>query len=157
MKAFIHGKTIEVNFKWDMSQTELEDLNAGHDDNLDGLYIYDGAVFFGDFKIEFIRNENPGRYLNMYQYGIIDHPGEVDAYAYLEDGAPYEDRDEQVQSITIRTIESFPDFALDIELQILDMLGEYPELIQAATRPTDPDKWYPAGRPYKIDEITRDV
>ena len=149
------GTEYTVTFKWDMLPAEYSDLFAPIPDNPCELTDYCGAVFFGNFKLEFIRNEAYGGYRNLFQYGAEDIPGS--AYSYLEDGTPYEDRDALADQITLPEGVPFDTFAAHIENQICGLLCRYPELIAAATVPTVPDKWYPCDHPYQIDEITREA
>ena len=162
MDINLHGITGQINFKWDMLPREydamFEPLPAAYHD----LSDYIGAVFFGKLKLEFIRNDVAGIYCNLFEYDADD--GDGNAYAYLEDGTPYEERYEIGDAIRTPDLRDgqinrpeFTAFAEDIERQIIALLDEHPEYIKSALGPTDPNKWYPCDHPYHIDEITREA
>ena len=79
-----------IHFMWDMNQKALDAALAPLPEHPIDVSDYMGAVFFGKFKLEFIRNDVAGCYCNLFEYGAEDEPGR--AYAYLEDGTPYEER-----------------------------------------------------------------
>jgi len=150
-----------VRFMWDMCPAEYDDLFRPLPEHMHDLSEYDGAVFFGNFKLEFIKNDTAGVYCNLFQYGTEDEPGR--AYAYLEDGTPYEERYPESDEITtpdpagVACRPTFDVFADGIEQQVFGLLSRHPEFIPAATVDTDPDKWYPSGAAYTISDIARDV
>ena len=145
-----------------MHQKEFDALFAPLPERMQDISDYCGAVFFGNLKLEFIRNDVAGGYFNLFEYGAEDVPGH--AYSYLEDGTPYEERDPyptvefpDLENMKPEDRPTFTAFAENIEKCILRLLKETPDLIPAAIMPTDPNKWYPCDHPYKVEEITRDV
>ena len=153
MKINMRGYTGTVAFKWDMTQAEFSAMFAPAPD-LQDLRDYLGAVFFGNFNLEFIMTEDGG-YCNLFQYGAEDQKDM--AYGYLEDGTPYEERYPISDEIVWIPQDRFDVFAENIENQIESLLFRHPEFIPDAMVPTNPDKWYPADAPYKISEITREA
>lgn len=159
--AFLNGNDItryeycggddEINFKWDVNDAEFREIMKRADGiHGDDMSEYCGAVFFGDYKLEFVRNDIAGTFNNLFLYG-------KEGYEWLEDGTPYDELLTEVESITIPHRRTFNAFAENIERQIIDMLNNHPDMIAFAIRETKPNKWYPGNHPYKINEITRDI
>ena len=148
------GNEQEIKFMWDMIEGEFKALMAPLDDNGSEEPDYLGAVFFGNFKLEFIHTQSCGGYRNLFQYGANDG-GEYSPYAYLEDGTPYEERYPESNDIKIHKRRVFENFANDIERQIVDLLNAHPEFIEDALKPTEPTKWYPDGQCNVTRDITR--
>ena len=146
----LRGYKNDIFFKWDMLLTEYSHL---FDTNKKEEYDYLGALFFGNFKLEFI-NASDGPYCNLFQYGAEDEKDK--AYAYLEDGTPYEMRDE-LGNILLIPGNTFDGFAENIEEQIIRLLWRHPEYIQYAIGPTNIDKWYPGEKSRYLKEITREA
>ena len=150
------GEKVEmfpVRFMWDMDDARYTELFAVPESAVD-VCNYCGAVFFGDLKLEFIRNDISGIYCNVFQYGAEDIS--ENAYGYLSDGTPYEERNPLADEIIPTQCNSFAEFAADIEIQVLRLLPDYPDLIPVASAQTDPDKWYPGSHPYHVN-ITRRI
>ena len=145
---------MNINFKWDLSQDAFNAMRSPLPENPNDVSDYMGSVFFGKFKLEFIRNDVAGIYCNLFEYGAEDDPGY--AYSYLENGVPYEERYPASDGIITPDIDSFDDFAEDIERQILAMIDKHPDFIPSATQQIDPNDWYPCNHPYKVT-ITREV
>ena len=143
----------KIQFMWDMIEDEFKALMAPLDDDGFEESNYLGAVFFGEFKLEFI-NTGCGGYRNLFQYGANDM-GEYHPYAYLEDGTPYEERYPESDDIVIHKRRVFDNFADNIERQIIDLLNAHPEFIEDALKPTEPTKWYPDGQCNVTRDITR--
>ena len=143
-----------VQFMWDMNNTEFKHLfNPPPDDYANDINEYDGAVFFGDFKLEFIKNDISGCYCNLFQYGATNELGS--AYAYLEDGTPYEERYPESDEVKIPHRRAFEHFAEIVEKSVIDLLNNHPEYIEYAIEPTSPTKWYPDGQCNVKRNITR--
>ena len=139
---------VEIKFMWDVTENEFDAMRTpGRDDGID-VSEYFGAVFFGDFKLEFIWNDVGGVYNNLFFYGAEDIHGE--AYAYLEDGSPYEDIIPDLDVVKSRTFDAF---AKKTEETLVKWLNGRPEFIEYAIKETDPKKWYPDGQ----CNITRDI
>ena len=162
MDTIINGQTYQINFKWDMQQDGFNTLFAPLPEKAQDVCDYCGAVFFGNMKLEFIRNDVAGGYLNLFERCAEDMPG--GAYGYLEDGIPYEERDPyptvdfpDLENMKPEDRPSFDTFTKGIEDNIILLLKDNPDLIPAATVPTDPNKWYPCDHPYKVTNVTRDV
>lgn len=159
MNINLHNTTKSVHFMWDMPEKNYKDMLAPLPEESCDTSDYMGAVFFGNIKLEFIRNDVAGLYCNCFEYDVEDTPD--NAYSYLEDGTPYEERyvfgDEillpDIQNAEPSKLPSFQTFAEDIEHQIVAMLGKYTDLISPATYKTVPDKWYPCGHPYKVTVV----
>lgn len=130
----------EIDFQWDMTDEGFHRLMRPGNDDADDVSDYLGAVFFGNYKLEFIWNDIAGAYNNMFWYGKEEIPG--NAYAYLDNGTPYEEIDPAFVIPMRRTFESF---AKNIEAQIIKWLNDNPEYIEDALVKTDPDKWYTNG------------
>lgn len=144
------GETVTVTFKWDIVPGVVRKITEPLPvDDRD----YCGSVFFGNYKLEFIRADEPGPYCNMFEYGIEDgEPGT--AYSYLPDSTPYEERCDFADSIDIPARRTLKAFARKVEAQICEMLRKKPDYIPAATVPTDPDKWYPGDHAHLRSPIT---
>ena len=140
MTTVINSAPVIVNFQWDMNRSELAALYEARPD-LTETYDYCGAVFFGNYKLEFIQNADGG-YLNLFEYGA----NECCCYDWLEDGTPYADLPDEASEIVRPHRRTFSAFARDIERQIFDMLRAHPGMIPFATVETDPGKWYPGER-----------
>lgn len=137
----------EIHFIWDMTDAEFKVIqNTIPDDNGNDINDYLGACFFGKFKLEFIRNDIAGCFMNLYEYGVEDKKDQ--AYAYLEDGMPYEERFFMCDDMKVPHRRTFESFAEKIEAEIIEMLNKYPEYIKFAFRDTVPANWYP-GECYK--------
>ena len=145
------GNGMEIQFMWDMTNDEFKALMV-HGKDSEGLDLSDylGAVFFGNFKLEFIWNDVAGAFNNLFWYGQEDRPGY--AYAYLEDGTPYEELDPPFVIPKRRTFEAF---AKNVEAQVTRLLNMDPTYIEEALKPTDPTKWYPDGQCNVTRDITR--
>jgi len=142
---------VEIQFKWDMIEKEFKAcMRPGKD--WDGIDTSDylGALFFGDFKLEFIWNDVSGPYNNLFFWGAEYNKGQ--AYSYLEDGTPYEEIDPPFVIPKRRTFESF---AKNIEKQVIDWLNGNTEYIEYALEITKPTKWYPDGQCNVTRDITR--
>jgi hypothetical protein len=85
MKTTMYGQIFNVHFMWDMTPAEFSALYAPHPECTE-TYDYLGAVFFGDFKLEFIQNADGG-YRNLFLYGEDETSPYL--YDYLDDGTPY--------------------------------------------------------------------
>lgn len=154
MNINMNGSTKSICFMWDLDQNKLDEMLAPLPDKPNDMSDYMGAVFFGKFKLEFIRNDVAGVYCNLFEYGAEDDPGY--AYNYLENGIPYEERYPATHEVFAPDIHSFNDFAKDIENQIIMMLDKNPEFIPSATQQINPNDWYPCNHPYKVT-VTREV
>ena len=141
---------MEINFKWDMIDKEFKALMAPVSDEMAELSEYDGAVFFGDYKLEFCHNTVAGAFCNLFQYG-------ADGYEYLANGVPYAELDDMEYEIIVPYRRLFESFAINVERQIVAMLYAHPVMIKSAVGETNPDKWYPEGQLYTIDDISRDI
>ena len=139
-----------INFKWDMTEKEFKNLMTAELDDLDGTSDYDGAVFFGDLKVEFCFNHSAGAFINVFQYGL--HGMDM-----LADGTPYGELGDLEDEIVIPHRRTFESFAKSVEQQILRLVRVSEELMKVASGETNPDKWYPDGQGYKIDDIARDI
>ena len=159
MDIQIHNVTASVHFMWDMPEKNYEDMLSALPADPCDTSDYMGAVFFGNIKIEFIRNDVAGLYCNCFEYNAEDVPG--NAYYYLEDGTPYEERYALGDAIRLPDISSadrsklpsFQTFAEDIENQIIVLLNQYSEFIPSAIFQTIPDKWYPCDHKYKVSIV----
>lgn len=136
-----------IRFLWDISQDALDEALAPLPQHPTDTCDYIGAVFFGTFKLEFIRNDVAGVYCNLFEYGAEDDPGS--AYAYLDDGTPYEERYPVSDEITVNDIGTLDEFAKDIEHQIIKMIDRHPDFRPGATKHIPPEKWYPGNCKYK--------
>ena len=143
-----------IHFMWDLNQDALDTMLSPLPEHPIDMCDYMGAVFFGKFKLEFIRNDVAGVYCNLFEYDAEDDPGY--AYSYLENGVPYEERYPASNEVFAPDIHTFDEFAKDIEHQIAMMLEKHPEFIQGATEQINPNDWYPCNHPYKVT-ITREV
>ena len=149
------GVDMEIKFMWDMTVDEFKTLvvNRPHE-GFEDLREYMGALFFGNFKLEFILTED-GSYCNCYQYGANDGTY-FSPYAYLEDGTPYEERETDIaERIQIHKRRTFEAFAKNIEEQVIKLLDKYPIYIEDALVETNPTKWYPDGQCNVTRDITR--
>jgi hypothetical protein len=144
------GIDMEIKFMWDVTEKEFRELMRPGDDDADDLTDYFGAVFFGNYKLEFVWNDVAGAYNNMFWYGREDVPD--GAYAYLEDGTPYEEID---PPFVIPKRRTFASFAKNVEAQIIKWLNDNPEYIEDALVETNPVKWYPDGQCNVTRDITR--
>ena len=143
------GVEQEIKFMWDMIEAEFKAVMApGKDSQGVDVSDYLGALFFGDFKLEFIWNDVAGAYNNLFFWGAEYSSGH--AYAYLEDGTPYEEIDPPFVIPKRRTFEAF---AKNIEKQVIKWLNDTPIYIEYALEKTKPTKWYPDGQ----CNITRDI
>lgn len=96
---------------------------------------YIGAVFFGDFKLEFV-NFDGYVHTNLFQlYKNND-------YAVLDDGTPYDMLDDEVAIPMRRTLDRFQK---GVEANIVALLNHLDNgaLIRYALTPTIPGDWYP--------------
>jgi len=146
------GTDMNIHFVWDMTDDEFKAFMAPDDEDLEDLRDYCGALFFGNFKLEFIKME-VGYYCNLFQYGAENEYGS--AYAYLEDGTPYEELDE-VDDIRIPRRRTFESFAENIERSVIDLLNKNPALIEDALEDTIPSKWYPTETYNYTKNFTRE-
>ena len=145
----------EIHFIWDMTDAEFKVIqNIIPDDNGNDINDYLGACFFGKFKLEFIRNDIAGCFVNLYEYGVEDKKDQ--AYAYLEDGMPYEERFFMCDDMKVPHRRTFESFAEKIEAEIIEMLNKYPEYIKFAFRDTVPANWYPGERYKYTRDFTRE-
>lgn len=145
----------EIHFIWDMTDAEFKVIqNTIPNDNGNDMNDYLGACFFGKFKLEFIRNEIAGCFVNLYEYGVEDKKDQ--AYAYLEDGMPYEERFFMCDDMKVPHRRTFESFAEKIEAEIIEMLNKYPEYIKFAFRDTVPANWYPGEYSKYIKDFTRE-
>ena len=151
-----HGKTKEeIKFIWDMTEEEFKLLMSEDTEEYEEP-TYCGAVFFGNFKLEFMKKNYGGctGYRNLFQYGAEDTKGE--AYDYLEDGTPYEERYPISDEIRIPHRRTFDSFAGNVEQQVIDLLNNHPEFIKEALKSTIPSNWYPGERLNYIKNFTRE-
>ena len=145
------AQDMEIQFAWDMTEAEFKALMRPEKDDLgQDMSDYLGALFFGNYKLEFIWNDIAGAFNNMFWYGKEDVPDR--AYAYLEDGTPYE---EIYPSFTIPKRRTFDAFAKNIEEQVIKWLNNNPTYIEDALVETNPTKWYPDGQCNVTRDITR--
>lgn len=136
-----------IDFMWAMEQDDFEAFRSK--DAPEGSNDYCGAVFFGEFKLEFMHIDEENTYLNCFEYGV---PG----YSELEDGTPYEEHWGMSDKIKIPNRRTFDAFARKIEEQIVEILNEYHEFVEPATHTTYINKWYPGSKAeYKPIKITR--
>ena len=148
------GVDMEIKFIWDMTELEFKTVHdATPDDYEDDMTEYEGALFFGNFKLEFIKSRIAGCYCNLFQYGAEDTPN--GAYEYLEDGTPYEERYPISDEIRIPHRRTFESFAGNVEKQVIDLLNRHPEFIEDALKPTVPSNWYLGARHNYIKNFTR--
>ena len=149
------GNEMEIKFIWDMNADEFKHLcnPIPTEDGTDEV-VYDGALFFGNFKLEFMKNDNAGVYFNLFQYGAEDDGNR--AYAYLEDGTPYEERYPISDEIKLPYRRTFKSFAENIERQVIDLLNRHTEFIEDALKPTIPSNWYPGKSLKYIKDFTRE-
>lgn len=152
-----HGiLTSEITFRWDMTEEEFRTIHdATPDDYADDMCEYEGALFFGNFKLEFIKNDISGCYCNLFQYGVEDKPDM--AYDYLEDGTPYEECYPICDEIRVPHRRTFESFAENVEQQVIDMLNRHPEFIMDAVKLTAPAKWYPGEREKYLKDFSREA
>ena len=143
------GTDEEIDIRWDMTEEDCRsyvwnmiDPGSGYENE----HNYCGAMFFGNFKLEFIMTPDDN-FHNLFHYGV---PG----YDELEDGTPYGEEygPEKFYDYPRRTFEAF---ARKIEEQIVPWLNEYTQFINDATKPTNPKKWYPGTRAQYMRKITR--
>ena len=139
----------EIDIRWDMTDEDCRsyvwnmiDPGSGYDNE----HNYCGAMFFGNFKLEFIMTPDDN-FHNLFHYGV---PG----YDELGDGTPYDEEygPEKFCDYPRRTFEAF---ARKIEEQIVPWLNEYTQFINDATKPTNPKKWYPGTKAHYMQKITR--
>ena len=148
MNINMNGITGSIHFMWDLNQSALDTMLAPLPEDPIDVSDYMGAVFFGKFKLEFIRNDVAGIYCNLFEYDAEDDPGH--AYGYLEDGTPYEERypvSDEIHPRNLPTLEAFTD---DIDRQILLVLNNHPDLISSALHQISPNDWYPCNHPYTV-------
>lgn len=139
----------EIDIQWDMTDKQCRNyvLNGiEHGKGYDPVYDYCGAMFFGNFKLEFITTVD-GNYHNLFRYGM-------EGYDCLEDGTPYGEEygSEKFDDHSRRTLEGF---ARAIEEQIVPWLNEYTDFIDDAVKETNPVKWYPGTKNNYMQTITR--
>lgn len=144
------GEKVSVTFLWDVEPNRIPKITEPLPDDMQD---YCGAVFFGNFKLEFIQADEPCPYCNMYQYGAEDYEPGL-AYCYLQDGTPYEERCDFAETIKIPARRTLESFAKNVESQVRSYLISNPKYIPAASVPTDIAKWYP-GYPQLIMPVTR--
>lgn len=149
MKVELLNKVMEINFKWDMNEKEFADLMSPPPGSHIDVVTYDGAVFFGDFKLEFMKNDVAGTYCNFFQIN-----GE-NPYEWLRDGTPYSELYPQCDEFKIVHRRTFEKFAKNIERQILSFLERNPEYILGAIAMTEPGRWYPNGQGYTVKTFSR--
>ena len=144
------GTDMEIQFKWDMSEEQCRQyVRNMHDHSCyDNEHDYCGAMFFGNFKLEFITTPD-GNYHNLFLYG-------AEGYDVLEDGTPYDEEygSEKFDDHPRRTLDGF---ARNIEAQVVDWLNEYTQFIEDAIKPTEPAKWYPGNKYCYMPTITREA
>ena len=137
----------DIDFVWTMEQDDYELFRSRSESY--GSNDYCGAVFFGNMKVEFMHIDEKNTYFNVYEYGV---PG----YAELDDGTPYDEHVGFADRIEFHKHLHFPDFAREIEEEIVWLLDEYHQFIGSATKFTNIDKWYPGRKAeYKPIKITR--
>lgn len=145
------GLNKEIVFKWDMNEREFTDLMAPLPGTHRDEVTYEGSVFFGDFKLEFVKNDIAGTYCNFFQIN-----GE-EPYEVLCDGTPYSELYPQCDEFRIVHRRTFKSFAQNMECQILNFLSRNPEYILGAITLTDPNRWYPSEKGYKVTKISREA
>ena len=145
------GRDMDIKFMWDMTEAEFRAvITSGKDSEGDDMSDYCGAVFFGDFKLEFVWNDVAGAYNNLFLWGAEYDVGR--AYGYLEDGTPYE---ELYPDFGIAKRRTFVSFAKRTEETVVKWLNDHPEFLEYALGKTDPTKWYPGGQCNVTRDITR--
>lgn len=137
----------EIDIQWDMTEEECRNyvknrIESGAGCNTQNDYC--GAMFFGNFKLEFITTFD-GNYHNLFHYG-------VEGYDELEDGTPYCDESDDFLDHSRRTMEGF---AETIEGQIVWWLNEHTDFIDDAVKETNLAKWYPGTRSNYMRTVTR--
>ena len=148
------GYTMEIRFVWDMNNKEFDELMApGLDSRGNDITEYLGAVFFGDFKLEFHWNDVAGSFNELFFFGAEFTEGR--AYGYLEDNTPYEELTEVDEEFHIRKRRTFDGFAKSIESQVIDWLNRHPDYIEYALELTIPSKWYPGEKENYMKDFTR--
>lgn len=153
MKTTMYGQIFNVHFMWDMTPAEFSALYAQHPECTE-TYDYLGAVFFGDFKLEFIQNADGG-YRNLFLYDE-DETGPY-LYDYLEDGTPYGEYCDEADEIALPLADSFDAFASAIEAQIINLMRRHIWMLPEAANDTEPNKWYPGDRMNYARDITREA
>lgn len=153
METKMLGKSFDIHFMWDMKPAEFIALHVPHPEHTE-TYDYLGAVFFGDFKLEFIQNADGG-YRNLFRYGEDESNGSH-MYDYLEDGTPYGEYCDEADEIILPLSETFDRFAADVEAQVIDLLRRHIWMLPLAAHDTDPNKWYPGDRMDYARDITRE-
>ena len=149
------GHQMEIKFIWDMTASEFELLQAPLDKYGYEEPDYLGALFFGNFKLEFMKSPRHGGYRNLFQYGAADDPDHP--YSYLENGVPYEERLAESEELIMPHRRTFPMFAKNIELQVVKLLNNHPIYIGDAFKTTFPAKWYPGEHSNYTKNFTREA
>ena len=145
-----------IHFIWDMAADEFKYLMTPDVEEYEEP-IYCGALFFGNFKLEFMKKNFDGchGYRNLFQYGAEDRKG--DAYGYLEDGTPYEERYPESDDIILPYRRTFRSFAENVEKQVINLLNAHPEFIKDAIKGTIPANWYPGERHLYTKDFSREA
>lgn len=141
------GNEMEIKFRWDMTAEQFKEymrtfLTEEGKDN------YCGAVFFGNFKFEFMTTPD-GTYNNLFLLGQR-------GYGMLEDETPYDELPGFADQIYMHPRRTFEAFALDIERQIIECANEYTDYIPWMLTPTEPARWYPNGNYDTTIKTTRE-
>lgn len=141
------GTDESINIRWDMTEEQCRSyvkngIEPGKE--YDSIHDYCGAMFFGNFKLEFITTAD-GNYHNLFLYG-------KEGYAELEDGTPYDEMSDDFVDHSRRTLEGF---AKTIEAQIVPWLNRHTDFIDDALEKTNPVKWYPGTKRNYMQETTR--
>lgn len=143
----------EIQFVWDMDEKGFRQYM---ENERNPKYIADnycGAVFFGEFKLEFITTEN-GNYHNLFHYG-------KHGYDFLDDGTPYDEILDMADYFDDPHRRTFEGFARAVELQIIKTFNEvrddddFDNLVFDMLEITNPEKWYPGVKHNYMQKITR--
>ena len=147
------AKDSQIKFIWDVNEAEFKHIiNATEDDNGLDITEYDGAVFFGNYKLEFLVNDVCGLFNNLFKLGADDS-----IYDWLEDGTPYSELYSEDLEIDIpNSTMTFDKFTENVETQIIAMLNKYPEMIDDALVDTVPERWYPLEREKYMRDFTKE-
>ena len=132
----------DIEFQWDMNLDEFNHLirHQNGDKEYKDSWCYDGAMFFGEMKLEFHVN-GECRYFVLFRLGVKD---ELNDY-YLDDGTPYNEEFAE-EYFVYHQRRTFWKFAECIEMQAIDILNKYPHMIESALQKTDPKRWYPGEK-----------
>lgn len=125
----------QIVFRWALDELGLQEI-------LHPVYCleeeYIGAVFFGDFKLEFVNFEG---YVHTNLFQLYRNNN----YAVLDDGTPYDMLDDEVAIPMRRTLDRFQK---GVEENIIALLNAVDNgaLIRYALTPTIPGDWYPGDK-----------